>query len=206
GSVSGGDGQQFSSAPIVFAGEQNSNPATPPNPDSVTIGVTVGQSGFTFTPSTAKILPGDTVTWTFLGSNHTVSSGVPCTVDNQYCSPSNMSCASSPTNTLNSTYSHIFNQVGASPYFCRVHCGFGMTGTVQVIMPAITTATRATDGHFTAAGTSAANRGATVRSTPDLLTAFGNPQSITTDSTGVFQFDDTSVPTATAQFYEVTFP
>lgn len=206
-SIAAGDGPQFSSAPIIFAGESNSaDTANAPGTNSVTTGVAVGQGGFTFTPSNVKILPGDTVTWTFKSANHTVSSGVPCTLDNNYCSPSDASCASAATNSLNSTYSHIFNQVGTFPYFCRVHCGFGMTGQVQVIMPAITTVTRATDGHFTVTGTSIVNRGPAVTSTSSLLIPFGNPQSIPTDVNGGFQFDDTSVSTATAQFYFLTFP
>lgn len=65
-------------------------------------------------------------------------------------------------------------------------------------------------GFFLALGLAAlfalANRGPTVKSTPDLLTAFGNPQAIPTDVNGVFQFDDTSVSTSTAQFYQLTFP
>ncbi len=208
GSVSAGDRQQSANAPIVFAAEANSlEQAIPPNPDSVTVGVTVGPSNsLTFSPSSVTILIGDTVQWTFLALNHTVSSGAPCILDNMYCTPSDTGCSSAPTMPLNATYSHAFNQAGTYPYFCRVHCNFGMRGIVLVIVPAITTVTRAVDGHFTVTGTSVRGRSATVKSAPDLMTAFANPQMITTDTNGIFQFDDTSTAGATMQFYQVSFP
>lgn len=206
-SVSGGDHQQFSGAPISFNSEASAvDQTTAPGPNSVTVGVQVGQSGRTFTPSAVTILVGDTVQWTFVGSGHTVTSGPTCTVDNMYCSPSDTGCGTATTNAPNTTYSHTFNAAGTYPYFCRFHCNFQMKGTVEVILPAITSVTRALDGTVTVTGTSVPNRSATVRSAPDLMTAFGNPQPITTGANGVFQFDDASAAAATAQFYQVSFP
>ena len=95
--------------------------------------VTVAPGGsFTFSPATVNISVGDTVRWTWAGSFHSVTSGNPCTVDSQFCSPSDMNCSTGVLNNINFVYSHTFSQAGTFSYFCFAHCAFGMTGTVNV--------------------------------------------------------------------------
>lgn len=95
--------------------------------------VTVGPGGaLTFSPNDVTISVGDTVRWTWASSFHSVTSGNPCTVDSQFCSPSDMNCSTGTLNNVNFIYSHTFNQAGTFSYFCFAHCAFGMTGTVHV--------------------------------------------------------------------------
>ncbi len=97
-----------------------------------TFTVQVAQAGFTFSPSTVTIQPNDTVHWVWDGINHTVTSGSSCTANNLFCSPSNTSCATAATSNTGATYDHTFPSAGSFPYYCRIHCTFGMTGTVTV--------------------------------------------------------------------------
>jgi plastocyanin len=85
-----------------------------------------------FQQSSVMIHVGDTVMWTWDTSGHTVTSGSACTSDGKFCSPSNTSCATSPTSTTGMTYSHTFTSAGTFPYFCKPHCSLNMTGTVTV--------------------------------------------------------------------------
>jgi plastocyanin len=81
--------------------------------------VDVTISGFTFSPSTVTIHPGDTVTWhNPTSSFHTVS-----TDDGSFGS-------GDPAG--NWTYSHTFNSEGSFPYFCELHRSLGMVGLVVV--------------------------------------------------------------------------
>ena len=178
-------------------------------PNAQTVDVAVGSGGNNFSPATADIVAGDTVRWTWSGSNHTVSSGVPCTVDNQYCSPTNAAnCNTAVISNSGTVYSHTFNTAGTFQYFCRVHCGGGMRGTVVVVAPfaSISAVTRASNGHFVINGKSNANRTVTITSAPDLLSAFGNPQTANTDGTGAFSYDDASAVGQAMRFYKVSYP
>jgi plastocyanin len=176
---------------------------------SHTVDVTVGP-GLIFSPSSVNIVTGDSVRWTWSGNNHTVTSGNfgSCTIDNHYCSPSDVNCPTAAVSNTGATYSHTFTQAGTFPYFCRVHCAFGMTGTVNVVAPFVTlgSVTHPANGHFLINGTSLPNVTLTVKSTPSLLSAFGNPQPVSTNANGVFQFDDASAVGQSAQFYQVTYP
>lgn len=70
-----------------------------------------------FTPATARVTPGGTVTWTWSGSaQHNVRFD-----DGQ----------SSSTQT-SGTYARTFQTVGEYPYHCTIH-GTGMSGTVRVV-------------------------------------------------------------------------
>src|SRR4029453_6074490 len=51
-----------------------------------TVDVQVGP-GFVFSPDEVNISVGDTVRWTWADSGHSVTSGQPCAVDSQFCSP-----------------------------------------------------------------------------------------------------------------------
>src|SRR5262245_16909740 len=82
-------------APPLRIVDQNGRPAVRgvPSATSTTVDVTVAPGGaFTFDPSTVNISVGDTVRWTWAGNGHSVTSGLPCTPDGQFCSPNNMNC------------------------------------------------------------------------------------------------------------------
>ena len=72
--------------------------------------------------STASIDVGDTVTWTFSGELHSVTSGVPGTPDGGF---------DSGLVAADGTYEHTFGSAGTFPYFCQVHSE-QMTGTIIV--------------------------------------------------------------------------
>ena len=82
---------------------------------------TVVVSGLTFSPKILTVTVGDTVTFTGLGSFHTVTgSGV--------IEPF---CGTNRQPTCVTT----FNRVGNFPFYCIPHTNFGMTGMVQVVGP-----------------------------------------------------------------------
>ena len=69
--------------------DQNGRPAVNgvPSATSQIVDVAVGQGGDVFVPDTVNISVGDTVRWTWAESGHSVTSGPPCFVDSQFCSP-----------------------------------------------------------------------------------------------------------------------
>jgi len=79
--------------------------------------------GFSFSPSTVTIAPGEAVVWNFLAL-HTATSDVttgPEVWDSGFLS--------------SGTFSHTFSTPGSYPYYCRVHSspgGTAMNGVVQV--------------------------------------------------------------------------
>lgn len=97
-----------------------------------TIEVQVGGSSAAFTPKDVKIKVGDTVKWTWGGNFHNVVSGTNGTADNKFCSPTDKDCANAATSDKGATYSHTFTSAGSFPYFCAIHFGMGMTGSVTV--------------------------------------------------------------------------
>ncbi len=97
--------------------------------------VTVGPNGaMTFDPMSLTIKAGDTVHWVWGSNLHSVNSGTVATPDDKFCSPSNTGCAAltNATSDLGATYDHTFPMAGSFPYFCKVHGGLGMTGTITV--------------------------------------------------------------------------
>jgi plastocyanin len=115
--------------------DQNGRPVPNGVPSVVgqIVDVTVGPNGtLTFSPASVNISTGDTVRWTWAGNVHSVTSGTPCTPDSQFCSPNDINCSAGVTNNTGFVYQHTFNQAGTFSYFCIVHCGAGMTGTVTV--------------------------------------------------------------------------
>lgn len=104
----------------------------PASATAQTVDIAVGPGGFSFEPSGLTINIGDTVRWTWAAGGHTVTGGSPCTANNSFCSPSNTNCASAGSSSNGSVYSRVFNQAGTFPYFCRPHCGLGMTDEVTV--------------------------------------------------------------------------
>jgi plastocyanin len=113
--------------------DQNGNPAVSGVPSSTgqIVDVSVGP-GFVFVPDTVNISAGDTVRWTWAGNGHSVTSGDPCTVDGQFCSPDDMNCDQGILSGTGTVYEHTFDQAGTYNYFCFAHCNFGMTGVVNV--------------------------------------------------------------------------
>ncbi len=90
--------------------------------------VNVGQGGLNFVDqqsgtSTTTIRVGDTVRWTWVGGDHSVTSGACCTGDGRF--------NDGPTSQTGHTFSRTFTSAGNVPYFCVVH-GNAMTGMVVV--------------------------------------------------------------------------
>ena len=123
------------SAPPIRILDQNGQPAVSgvPSEGGQIFDVMVGPGGaLTFDPNPVNISVGDTVRWTWGSSGHSVTSGLPCAADSQFCSPDNMNCASIILSNQGDVYTHTFTRPGAYSYFCSVHCIVGMTGTVNV--------------------------------------------------------------------------
>jgi plastocyanin len=87
----------------------------------------VTQKGFTFSPASITVAPGDRVRWVRTAGNHTVTSGSACAADG---------VSFDGVLTLTSTsFSWIVPASAAGstiPYFCAPHCPFGMTGQITV--------------------------------------------------------------------------
>ena len=94
--------------------------------------VMVGMGGLNFNPAMVTIKVGETVTWTWASSGHTVTSGVPGAPDNKFCSPGDMSCAMAAPSVAGFVYSHTFTAAGMYPYYCIPHMGANMKGAVVV--------------------------------------------------------------------------
>lgn len=99
-----------------------------------TFDVAVGPAGnkIRFVPDTLNISVGDTVRWTWASDAHSVTSGTPCTADEQFCSPDNMNCDAGILSNTGAVYEHTFTQAGTYSYFCALHCFAGMTGVINV--------------------------------------------------------------------------
>jgi plastocyanin len=65
-------------------------------------------------------------------SGQSVTSGIPCTVDGQFCSPDNTNCAAGALSNAGAVYEHTFSSAGDFSYFCAAHCSIGMTGVINV--------------------------------------------------------------------------
>jgi plastocyanin len=114
-------------------GGGNTDSGSPSDAGGQTVAVQVGSGGqLSFSPAAVTIHVGDTVQWTFASSGHTVTSGSGCGADNKFCSPNDTNCGNGATSASGATYSHTFTTAGTFPYFCEIHCGSGMTGTVTV--------------------------------------------------------------------------
>jgi plastocyanin len=97
--------------------------------------VAVGKGGDVFVPDTVTISVGDTVRWTWAEDGHSVTSGDPCTPDEQFCSPDDTNCDQGILSDLGTVYEHTFDQAGTYNYFCFAHCAIGMTGVINVFSP-----------------------------------------------------------------------
>lgn len=87
--------------------------------------VTVGGSSNAFAPAMLTIKAGETVTWSWAGGSHTVTSGTGCTSDGKFGTDGVLTGAGA-------TFSHTFPTAGTFEYFCVPHCSSGMKGTIVV--------------------------------------------------------------------------
>ncbi|OGF25245.1 MAG: hypothetical protein A2V63_11140 [Candidatus Eisenbacteria bacterium RBG_19FT_COMBO_70_11] len=96
--------------------------------DAGQVRITVGPGGapFAFTPSTVSINPGDHAVWVWASGTHTVTDGILCRTNSGKFDSSQMD-APAAFSWWAGTIAN--NNV---PYYCRLHCALGMTGTVQV--------------------------------------------------------------------------
>lgn len=92
--------------------------------------VLVGAGGaMSFSPALLTIRAGQTVTWRWEASaygesgSHSLDSGTNCVTDNRF---------NSGLLGGGATFSHKFSSPGIYPYYCSLHCGMGMTGTIIV--------------------------------------------------------------------------
>lgn len=89
------------------------------SPDLVRVNVTPNA----FEPATITVKAGASVRWTWMGGSHNVVSGENCTEDGIF---------KSGEPAAGGTFEQRFETPGTYPYYCRVHCEMGMTGTVIV--------------------------------------------------------------------------
>ncbi len=96
----------------------------------------VQMSGITFTPADLDIDVGDTVQWNWVSGLHNVESGVGGTHDGIFRSGDPIT----PPQTFSVTFDQAF--LDAHPvagkvydYYCAVHVGLGMVGSVRVVVP-----------------------------------------------------------------------
>lgn len=78
-----------------------------------------------FTPQTAEIVVGDTIRWTMVSGDHTVTSGTGA-------ADANAGQLFDETLNEGQSFTYVFGSAGSFPYFCRPHEADGMTGTVNV--------------------------------------------------------------------------
>ena len=83
---------------------------------------TIQARNYAFFEPTVTIEVGNTVTWTFSGDFHSVTSGQPGSPDGSF---------DSELKAEGQTYERTFTAAGTFPYFCLVHPG-QMTGTIVV--------------------------------------------------------------------------
>ncbi len=114
--------------------DQNGVPAVSgmPSGGGQIFDVAVGKGGDVFVPDSVNVSVGDTVRWTWAESGHSVTSGPPCFVDSQFCSPDDTNCPAGILSNIGTIYEHTFTEPGVYSYFCHAHCIIGMTGVVNV--------------------------------------------------------------------------
>ncbi len=70
----------------------------------------------------------------------------------------------------------------------------------------ITSVIRQNDGHFIVDGQTLPNAIINIETSPDLVTAFGNPVPVTADGTGAFHYDDAGAAGQAMRFYHAVYP
>ena len=100
-------------------------PATPSDTGTTPNVIMVGQGGTVFVPSTLTVKVGQTVTWKWAASGHSVTSG-----DSAACTPD--SKFDSTILATGATFTQKFDTAGTVNFFCLPHCGAGMKGSIIV--------------------------------------------------------------------------
>ena len=97
--------------------------------------------GFTFIPPTLKIDTGDTVHWEWVEGVHNVESGI---IVAGAGVPDGNFLSGAPTGVVGTTFDVVFDQAfldaqpmpgNVYPYYCLVHTGLNMAGTITVNAP-----------------------------------------------------------------------
>ena len=89
--------------------------------------INVGASGNFFSPSSLTVKAGTPVTFVWLSGGHSIVSGSNCTSNGLFGNATIMSQGQILVVPVSVT-----NTPGTYPYFCTVHCGSSMTGTLTV--------------------------------------------------------------------------
>ena len=88
---------------------------------------TVLANSTSFSPDAIEVAPGDTIIWKYnSGYPHTVTSGVPCTVDGLFHGE-----LQNGGDTF--TWEVPLNASDDIPYFCEPHCSMGMDGVITIV-------------------------------------------------------------------------
>ncbi len=104
-------------------GPPRPGPPRPGPPPPSTLVATVRVERSSFVPFTLTVRVGDTVRWTWIEGDHSVTSGPFCTPDGRFDS----GVLAPPAE-----YRFTFDEPGEYPYFDQGLCGVGMMGTVIV--------------------------------------------------------------------------
>jgi plastocyanin len=91
--------------------------------------VLVGSGGLIFVPATTNILVNDSVTWSWVGSFHSTTSGTPPGTPNGLWD--------SAVNNAPHSFTKTFTTAGTFPYYCSIHFSEGMVGSIIVSSPAV---------------------------------------------------------------------
>jgi plastocyanin len=83
-----------------------------------------GDPLLSFAPANLTIAAGTTVTWVWKSGGHSLDSGPGCSTNNQF--------TSGGLQNTGFTMTHTFSTPGTYPFFCGVHCGSNMKGTITV--------------------------------------------------------------------------
>ena len=102
----------------LFAACGGSDSTSPPPPGQFNGTIEV-KSNF-YSPASVTIAPGDSVTWVWNGSSHSVTEGTP---GSAHAFDSGVKSSGK--------FGHRFNSAGTVHYFCTVH-GTSMSGTITV--------------------------------------------------------------------------
>lgn len=101
----------------------------------------VDLDGFSFIPADIAIEIGDTVHWVWVSGNHNVESGV---ITGGVGVPDGNFISGAPTLVVGTTFDVTFNQAfldakpmsgNVYPYYCVIHAGVNMAGTITVVDP-----------------------------------------------------------------------
>ena len=85
--------------------------------------VTIQVGGFSFTPQTADVTVGDTISWTWTSGTHTTTS---VTI------PAGAAAWNVSMDNLHPTFIYVVTIPGTYNYQCNIHVAMGMTGVITV--------------------------------------------------------------------------